>query len=69
VLIVPATVSPGAVQIKDGSDSAITVFAGGTNSVLTLHPFFVPLGMSSRTGAWQIITNGNVSAIGIGNFT
>lgn len=35
LLIVPATTSPGAVSIKDGGGSAITVFAGGALSVST----------------------------------
>lgn len=69
VLIIPATTSPGAVSIKDGAGSAITVFAGGADSVSTLHPFFVPLGIKSGAGAWQITTGANVSAIGAGNFT
>ena len=69
VLIIPATTSPGAVSIKDGAGTAITVFAGGTDSVSTLHPFFVPLGIRSGAGAWQVTTGANVSAIGVGNFT
>lgn len=69
VLIIPATTSPGAVSIKDGAGAAITVFAGGADSVSTLHPFFVPLGIKSGAGAWQITTGANVSAIGAGNFT
>lgn len=69
VLIIPATTSPGAVQIKDGAGSAITVFAGGADSVSTLHPFFVPLGIRSGAGAWQLTTGANVSAIGVGNFS
>lgn len=69
VLIVPATTSPGAVSIKDGSGSAITIFAGGASSLASLVPFFVPLGLISASGAWQITTGTNVSCIGIGNFT
>lgn len=69
VLIVPATVDAGAVSIKDGSNSAITIFTGGTASLVTLVPFYVPLGMVSVQGAWQITTGASVSAIGIGNFT
>lgn len=69
VLVVPATTSPGIVQIKDGAGTAITVFAGGASSVSTLHPFFVPLGIKSTAGAWQITTGANVSVIGIGTFT
>lgn len=69
LLIVPATTSPGAVSIKDGGGSSITVFAGGASSVSNLVPFFVPLGIKSTSGAWQVTTGGNVSVIGCGNFT
>jgi len=69
LLIVPANVNPGAVQIKDGAGSAITVFTGGTNSVSNLVPFMVPLGIISGSGAWKITTGADVSAIGVGNFT
>src|SRR5215203_3447910 len=69
VLIVPATTSPGAVSIKDGAGSAITVFTGGASSVSNLVPFFVPLGIKSGAGAWKVTTGTNVSAIGVGNFT
>lgn len=69
VLIVPATTSPGAVSIKDGAGSAITIFTGGASSVSNLVPFMVPLGIYSGAGAWQVTTGANVSAIGIGNFT
>lgn len=69
VLIIPATTSPGNIQIKDGSGTAITVFAGGATSVADLKPFSIPLGIKSTSGAWQITTGANVSAIGIGDFT
>lgn len=69
VLIVPATVSPGAVSIKDGSGSAITIFTGGSSSVGSLVPFFVPIGAKSGSGAWKLTTGANVSAIGVGDFT
>lgn len=68
LLIIPATTSPGAVSIKDGSGSAITVFTGGATSVVDLAPFFVPLGIYSTAGAWKVTTGSNVSAIGVGNF-
>lgn len=68
VLIVPATTSPGAVSIKDGAGSAITIFTGGASSVSNLVPFFVPLGIISAAGAWKVTTGSNVSAIGVGNF-
>lgn len=69
LLIVPATTSPGAVTVTDGSGSAITVFAGGASSVSNLVAFAVPLGMTSVSGAWKVTTGANVSVIGIGKFT
>lgn len=70
VLIVPAAAAAGAVSIKDGAGSSITIFAGGgTVALPTLAPIFVPLGIYSQSGAWKITTGANVSTIGIGNFT
>jgi hypothetical protein len=69
VLIIPTTTSPGNLQIKDGANSAITIFAGGATSVPNLIPLWVPLGVRSTNGAWQITTGANMSAIGVGNFT
>lgn len=64
----PLTTSPGAIQIKDGSNSAITVFPGGAASVSNLVPFRIELGIRSAQGAWQVITGANITAIGIGEF-
>lgn len=69
LLIIPATTSPGAVSIKDGSGSAITVFTGGASSVTSLAPFFVPVLARSIAGAWKVTTGTSVSAIATGNFT
>jgi hypothetical protein len=69
LLIIPATTSPGAVSIKDGADAAITVFAGGATSVSNLAPIPVPLGITSRTGAWQVTTGANVSVVAVGKFS
>jgi len=72
VLIVPATTSPGAVSIRDGNGSDITIFTGGATSVADLSPIHVPLGLrclAATTPGWKITTGANVSVIGIGNFT
>jgi hypothetical protein len=73
VLIIPATSAAGAVSIKDGNGSAISVFAGGgTTALADLKPFLVPLGLHALAGTtpgWKITTGTNVSAIGIGKFT
>lgn len=69
LIIIPATTSPGSVQIKDGAGSNITVFTGGATSVADLKPFFVTLAMRSAAGAWAVTTGANVSAIAVGDFT
>lgn len=73
LLIVPGTAAAGAVSIKDGNGSAISVFAGGgTTALPTLAPIYVPLGLkciAATTPGWKITTGANVTAIGMGNFT
>jgi hypothetical protein len=69
ITIIPASVSPGAVQLKDGSLTAFTVFAGGTDSLTSLVPFVIPVGETSTDGAWQVTTGANVSVRAAGNFT
>lgn len=69
LVIVPASGSPGAVAIKDGSADAITVFAGGTNSLTELKPIVVELDAISVVGAWQVTTGANVSVIAVGRFS
>jgi hypothetical protein len=68
LLVVPATTSPGAVSIKDGGGSAITVFAGGTGSVVSLVPFYIPLGIRSASGGWKVTTGADVSVVASGRF-
>ena len=67
--IIPATKSPGAVSIKDGAGAAITVFAGGADSVSTLHPFTIPIGAAATGAGWAIVTGADVSVIATGRFT
>lgn len=68
VTIIPASTSPGAVTITDGTGSAITIFAGGASSVSNLVPFGVPLGLLSTSGGWKITTGASVSVIAEGKF-
>lgn len=68
LIVVPATTSPGNVLLLDNATS-ITVFTGGATSVSNLVPFFIPLGMTSVSGAWKVTTGSNVSCIGVGKFT
>jgi len=70
LLIVPATDAPGAVSIKDGTGSAITLFVGGgTYPLPSVIPFFVPLGILSSAGAWKVTTGADVSVVAVGSFT
>jgi hypothetical protein len=70
LLVVPATTAAGAVSIKDGSGSAITVFTGATVTALTtLIPFWIPIGANSAAGAWKVTTVANVSVVAVGRFT
>lgn len=66
--VVPANTNRGAVAIKDGSGSAITVAAADATAA-DLTPFFIPLGIISKAGAWQVTTGTNVSVVAIGRFS
>lgn len=68
LLVTPATTSPGNVLLLDNATS-ITVFTGGASSVVSLVPFFIPIGAKSVSGAWKVTTGANVSVVGVGNFT
>lgn len=68
ITVVPESTSPGNVILLDNA-IAITVFAGGTGSVLDLKPFVVPLQMYSTSGAWKLTTGANVSVVAVGDFT
>lgn len=72
LLVVPATLSPGTVSIKDGSGANITVFVGGAGSVSNLIPFAVPfavpLAARAANGPWKVTTGANVSVIAVGIF-
>ena len=69
ILVIPATLSPGSVTITDGAGSAITVFAGGASSLLTLQPFVISFSdIRSVSGAWKVATGANLSVIASGWF-
>lgn len=68
VLIIPLTTSPGVVTLLDNATS-IPIFVGGATSVSNLAPIWVPLGITSVSGAWKVTTGANVQAIAVGKFT
>jgi hypothetical protein len=71
--VVPATTSPGAITLYDGSGSTgIILFAGGATSVADLKPFTIQVNAKAVTAAnpgWFITTGANVSVMAVGNFT
>lgn len=71
IVLVPVTTSPGAVTMKDGSAGTdVTIFAGGSNSVLDLSPRGAPpFGYGSETTGIFITTGANVRAFVYGNWT
>jgi hypothetical protein len=71
VIVIPGSLSPGDVQIKDGSGSAVTIFAGGATTLTDISSFtlnFGPAGAPSKTGGWSIVCGANVTAIAVGQF-
>lgn len=67
VLCVVSTAATSQVQIKDGSNAAITIFPNSPGA--GVGSYYIPLGLTSVQGAWQITTGAGVSVIGIGDFT
>lgn len=67
IIMIPATTSPGAVALLDGSDST-TIFAGGANSVSNLVPVTIFLGCDSKNGPWKITTGADVTVRAVGDF-
>lgn len=72
LLVVPATTSPGIVEVQDADGTAVTVFTGGASSVSNLVPFVIIWGKACTgvtTPGWKITTGANVSVVAFGNFT
>lgn len=67
LILIVATAATAATSIKDGSDSAISIFpnspGGGVGT------YVIEVGLRSRTGAWQVTTGAGVSVIAVGDFT
>jgi alkylation response protein AidB-like acyl-CoA dehydrogenase len=68
LIIIPATLSPGAVALLDNATS-INILPGGASSLTELKPIVVDIDAISVSGAWKITTGANVSVIAIGDFT
>jgi hypothetical protein len=71
LLVIPATLDPGAISIEQGSTNTV-VFTGGTGSVTSLQPFLIVFGTCGIVAAgagWEISTGVNVSCLAFGQFT
>jgi len=69
VLVIPAVVAAGVVTLLDGATSIPVYVGGATSALVDVKPFWVPLGLRSKTGAWKITTGANVSVIARGRFS
>lgn len=67
VIVIPASVAPGAVTVTDGSTN-IVVTTAGTATVLP-GVFSIPIRSYAVTGPWKITTGANVSVLALGAFT
>lgn len=67
LILVVATAATATVSIKDGADAAIVVFPNSPGG--GIGTYTIPIGLKSRTGAWQVITGAGVSVIAVGDFT
>lgn len=66
LICVVTTVATSQVQIKDGTDAAITVLP---NNVAAVGTYVIPLGLFSRTAGWSVITAAGVAVIATGVFS
>lgn len=67
LIVVVATAATAQVQIKDGSNAAITVFPNNPGG--GIGTYVVPLGLRSTSGAWQITTGAGSTVIACGDFS
>ena len=67
LIIVVSTAASATVSIKDGGDSAIVIFPNSPGG--GIGTYVIPVGLWSRTGAWQVTTGAGSAVIATGNFT
>lgn len=71
ILIVPETVSPGVVMLRDGTAGTdIVLFEGGADSVGTLHSWEVLFDANAlAAGGWRVTTGADVHVVAKGRFS
>lgn len=66
LIITVNTAATAQVQIKDGSDAAITILPNSPGGGIGV--YVVKIGLRSRTGAWQVTTGAGSTVIAKGLF-
>lgn len=67
LIIVVATAATAAVDIRDGTATAINVLPNSPGNGIGV--YVVELNMVSRTGAWQVTTGAGSTVIAVGIFS
>lgn len=63
LIIVPTSGAPGTVALIDGSTTLLTITPPASSQ-----PFTLPVGATSKNGAWKITTGANVTCMAVGDF-
>lgn len=63
LIIVPISGAPGTVALIDGSTTLLTITPPASSQ-----PFTLPVGATSKNGAWKITTGSNVTCMAVGDF-
>lgn len=67
ILVIVATAATAQVSIKDGSNTAIVVFPNSPGA--GVGSYYIPLGITSVQGAWQVTTGAGATVLAMGDFT
>src|SRR5262245_56751793 len=67
LIVIPATVAPGAITVKDNNTTIMTTTAGTATVIPSV--FEINVDAYSTLGQWKISTGTNVSLLAVGAFT
>lgn len=63
LIIVPTSAAPGTVALIDGATTLLTITPPASSQ-----PFTLPVGATSKNGAWKITTGASVTCMAVGDF-
>jgi len=70
ITVFPSSTTNTSVIVYDSTGTTVATYAGGaTTALLTLTPFFIPLGAISRSSGWYVATSSAVSVVATGRFS